>query len=161
MGGAALTANVSHLVLYEPSFGLTYPPGAIEAIESAVAAGDPETAIRAALVDTGAMTDDEFERLQGGPPVAEGARRGRHPPPGMQRRGTAGSTSRASSTGSAAPTLLLTGSDTGAEMAACTQRAAAAIPNSQIRVLDGHAHFAFKTDPAMVAAIIRDHISSS
>jgi len=27
MGGAALTANVSHLVLYKPSLGLPYPPG--------------------------------------------------------------------------------------------------------------------------------------
>ena len=30
MGGAALTKGVSHLVLYEPSLGLTYPEGLIE-----------------------------------------------------------------------------------------------------------------------------------
>lgn len=48
MGGATLTANVQRLILYEPSFGLRYPPGAIEAIERAVAAGDAEAAIRAA-----------------------------------------------------------------------------------------------------------------
>jgi len=29
MGGAARTSNVSHLILYEPSLGLSYPPGSI------------------------------------------------------------------------------------------------------------------------------------
>ena len=33
MGGAACTINVHHLVLYEPSLGVTYPPGSIEAIK--------------------------------------------------------------------------------------------------------------------------------
>ena len=42
MGGAALSDHVAHLVLYEPSFGLTYPTGAVEAIEAAVASGDRE-----------------------------------------------------------------------------------------------------------------------
>ncbi len=50
MGGAALTSNVHHLVLYEPSLGLTYPPGSIESIEDAVAAGDMDAAIVAVLV---------------------------------------------------------------------------------------------------------------
>lgn len=67
IGGAALTANVGHLVFYEPSFGLTYPPGAIDAIEQAVAAGDFERAIRAAFVDTGVMTDDDFDAFKTSP----------------------------------------------------------------------------------------------
>ncbi len=37
MGGAALTANVHHLVLYEPSLAIPYPPGSIERIEAALA----------------------------------------------------------------------------------------------------------------------------
>ena len=67
MGGAALTANVSHLMLYEPSFGLAYPAGSIEAMEAAVAAGDREAAIRAALVETGVMTDEEFAAFKATP----------------------------------------------------------------------------------------------
>lgn len=67
MGGAALTGNVHHLILYEPSFGLTYPPGAIEAIERAVADGDRERAIRAAFVDTGVMTDEDFLAFKASP----------------------------------------------------------------------------------------------
>ena len=58
-----------------------------------------------------------------------------------------------------APTLLLTGSETDPVLAELRPRSAAAIPNAQIRVLEGHAHFAYKTDPAMVAATIREFIA--
>ncbi|MGH9117974.1 MAG: alpha/beta fold hydrolase [Acidimicrobiales bacterium] len=159
MGGAALTSNVRHLILYEPSFGLIYPTGSIGAIEQAVAAGDRETAIRAALVDTGVMTDEEFEGFKAGPrwpkvlavaPTLPRECRVEHT--WVYRPGPLD--------GITAPTLLLTGSETDAALAELTQRAAAAIPDARIRVLDGHGHFAFKADPAMVAAIIRDWISS-
>jgi pimeloyl-ACP methyl ester carboxylesterase len=59
-----------------------------------------------------------------------------------------------------APTLLLTGSVSDPVLAEYTRRAAAAIPNARVRVLDGHAHFAFKTDPAMVASIVRQFIAT-
>jgi pimeloyl-ACP methyl ester carboxylesterase len=59
-----------------------------------------------------------------------------------------------------APTLLLTGSDSVADIVDATYRAAAAIPGSQIHVLDGHGHFAHKTDPAMVTAAVRDFVAS-
>jgi hypothetical protein len=41
-----------------------------------------------------------------------------------------------------------------------TDQAVDAIPDAQIRVLEGHAHMAHKTDPAMVAGLIRQFISS-
>ena len=151
MGGAALTDNVSHVLLYEPSLGLRYPPGAIDAIERAVASGDLESAIRAALVDTGVMTDDELDAFKAGPrwpsvlaSAATLPRECRVEDAWEWRPGVFDAVT--------APTLLLTGSDTDADVAACTHRAAAAIPGAQVRVLDGHAHFAYKTDPAMVAA---------
>jgi pimeloyl-ACP methyl ester carboxylesterase len=159
MGGAALTTNVHRLILYEPSFGLTYPPGSIEAIESAIAAGNPEAAIRAALVDTGAMTDEEFESFKAGPrwpkvlavaPTLPRECRVEHTwtyRPGQFDALTA-------------PTLLLTGSDTDPAIAELTHRAAATIPDARIRVLDGHAHFAYKSDPALVAAVILEHLAS-
>jgi pimeloyl-ACP methyl ester carboxylesterase len=159
MGGAALTANVHHLIVYEPSFGLTYPPGAIDAIEQAVAAGDPERAIRAAFVDTGLMTDEDFEAFKASPRwpnvVASAPtlpRECRVETDWVYQPGQFDAIG--------APTLLLTVSDTDPELAACTQNAAAAIPNAQIRVLNGHSHFAYKTDPALVAAIIRDFIGT-
>jgi pimeloyl-ACP methyl ester carboxylesterase len=159
MGGAALTTNVHHLILYEPSFGLTYPPGSIEAIEAAVAAGDREAAMRAALVDTEAMTDQEFQTFKTSPrwpKVLAGA-------PSLARECRVEHTwvyHPSLFDGITAPTLLLTGSETAPALAALTHRAAAAIPNARIRVLEGHGHFAFKTDPALVAAVIRDWISS-
>lgn len=157
MGAAALTANVHHLVLYEPSFGLTYPAGSIEAIEAAISAGNREAAIRAAFVDTGVMTDEEFEEFKAGPRWSKVlavaptlARECRVEDTWVYEPGQFD--------GIRAPTLLLTGSDTDAALAELTRRAAAAVPNTQIRVLDGHGHFAFKTDPGMVAGLIRDFI---
>ena len=67
MGGAALTNNVHHLVLYEPSLGLTYPPGSIEAIERAVAAGDLEAAIVTVFVDILEMTEEEIDAMRSSP----------------------------------------------------------------------------------------------
>lgn len=159
MGGAARTANVSHLILYEPSFGLTYPPGTIDAIEQAVAAGDHERALRAAIVDTGVMTDTDFDAFKTGPrwqSVVASApslpRECRVEHSWVYQPGQFG--------GISAPTLMLSGSDTDPELAECTRQAAAAMPNARIHTLDGHGHFAYKTDPAMVASIIRDFIGA-
>ena len=58
-----------------------------------------------------------------------------------------------------APTLLLAGSETPADLSKATKLAADAIPDTQIRVLEGHAHMAHKTDPALVTAIVREFIS--
>ena len=159
MGGAALTTNVHHLILYEPSFGLTYPPGAIEAIEAAVATGDREAAIRAALVDTGAMTEEEFEGFKAGPRWAKVLavvptlpRECRVEHSWVYRPGQFDAVT--------APTLLLTGAQTDAALAESTRLAAAAIPNAQARVLDGHGHFAYKTDPALVADVILEFLAT-
>ena len=58
------------------------------------------------------------------------------------------------------PTLLLVGSDSVPVVAEATDLAAAAIPDAEVRVLEGHAHFAHKTDPAMVAEIVGRFIAS-
>lgn len=50
---------------------------------------------------------------------------------------------------------MLTGSETPPEVKDLAHRAAAAIHNTEMRVLEGHGHFAFQNNPAMVAAIIR------
>lgn len=67
MGGAALTSNVNHLVLYEPSPGLSYPPGCIEGIEDALAAGDMDAAIVAVLVGILEMTEEEIDSMRSSP----------------------------------------------------------------------------------------------
>jgi len=62
--------------------------------------------------------------------------------------------------GLTAPTLVLTGSETPPAVREATDRAAAAISNAEIQVLEGHGHFAFQADPAMVAAVIRQFVAS-
>jgi pimeloyl-ACP methyl ester carboxylesterase len=159
MGAATLTTNVHHLILYEPSFGLDYPAGSIEAIEAAMAKGDEEGAVRAALVDTGAMTDDDFEDFKTSPrwasvvaAVPTLARECRVEQTWDYQPGRFDAIT--------ASALLLTGSDSDPAITELTRRAAAAITGSTIRVLDGHAHFAYKTDPGMVATLIRTWINT-
>jgi pimeloyl-ACP methyl ester carboxylesterase len=158
MGGAALTSNVHHLILYEPSLGLAYPPGSIEAIETALARGDREAAIFAVLVDILEMTDEEIDAFRSDPlwPVRLAAaatipRECRAEQNWVYRPGQF--------TALTAPTLMLAGSDSVPVVREATDRAAAAIPNAEIHLLDGHGHFAHKTDPTMVSAIIQRFIA--
>jgi pimeloyl-ACP methyl ester carboxylesterase len=154
MGGAALTGAVHHLVLYEPSLGLPYPPGVIEGIEAALAAGDREGAIVAVLADVLEMTEDEIDAVRSGPLW----------PARLAAAPTVPRECRAEETwvyrpgqfdGITAPTLLLSGSESLATITEATDRAAAAIPGARVHVLDGHGHFAHKTDPEMVTAVVR------
>jgi pimeloyl-ACP methyl ester carboxylesterase len=160
MGGATLTDNVHHLVIYEPSLGLPYPPGSIDRIEAALATGDRDAAIVAVLVDILEMTDEEIDAFRTNPlwPVRLAAA------PTIPRECHAEEDwtyQPGHFDAVTAPTLFLTGSDSVPVVTQATHRAAAAIPNAQIRVLEGHGHFAHKTDPAMVSAVITQFIASS
>lgn len=157
MGAAARTGNVHHLVLYEPSLGLAYPPGAIDAIEAAVARGDREEALVAVLTDILEMTEDEVDALRSGPfwPARLAAA---HTVPRECRVEDGWVYTPGQFDGITAPTLLLTGSDSVTELTEATGRAAAAIPDAQVRVLDGHGHFAHKADPALVATIVQGFV---
>ena len=133
MGGAALTGDVHHLVLYEPGLGIPYPPGAIEEVEAAVAGG------------RGGGVWDGGEGEMGW---------------GEEGRGEDGWVYRPGAFDAvAAPTLLLAGSESPPVLREATDLAAAAIPDARVRVLDGHAHLAIRTDPAMVAAVIGRFVS--
>jgi pimeloyl-ACP methyl ester carboxylesterase len=159
MGGAASTGDVHRLVLYEPGLGLAYPPGSIEAIEEALAAGDREAAIVRVFVDALGMTEEEVgavrasplwpTRLASAPTVPRECRAEQEWTYGPGRPGAV-----------AAPTLMLTGSESPPAVRRLARRAAAAIPGARVRVLDGHGHFAFQEEPAMVAAIIREFVLS-
>jgi pimeloyl-ACP methyl ester carboxylesterase len=159
MGGAGLTAAVHHLVLYEPSLGLRYPAGCIESIEAALAAGDRETAIVRVLVDILEMTDDDVAALRTGPlwprrlAVAHTVpRECRVEHDWVWEPGRFASV--------AAPALLLTGSETTPALRKATDDSAAALPHAVVRTLEGHGHFAHKTDPEMVTAVIREFLDA-
>jgi pimeloyl-ACP methyl ester carboxylesterase len=159
MGAATLTRNVSHLVLYEPGLGLAYPPGSIEAAEKALAAGDRDAALRFVFVDILEMTDADVDamradsswqmRLAIAPTVP---RECRAEESWVYRPGRFDEI--------AAPTRMLTGSESPASLKEAARRALAALPGAQVRVLDGHGHIATRTDPALVAAVIRQFIAA-
>jgi pimeloyl-ACP methyl ester carboxylesterase len=159
IGGTALTNKVRQLVLYDPDFGIAYPAGSIEAIEEAMAAGDRETAILAVLIGIVGMTEEEVDALRSSPrwpTLLAGT-------PTMPRecRAEDGWVYQPGQLDSiTAPTLLLAGSESPPVLTKAMHQAAAAIPDARIQVLEGHAHLAHKTDPAMVAAIIRQFILS-
>ncbi len=159
MGGAALTTNVHRLVLYEPSLGIAYPPGSIDRIEAALARGDHDAAIATVLVDILEMTNEEIDvyrasplwpaRLAAAPTIP---RECRVEESWVYQPGQFDSV--------VATTLLLTGSNSVPVVTEATDLAAAAIPDAEIRVLEGHDHFAHRTDPAMVAEIVGRFIAS-
>lgn len=155
MGGASISPNVHRLVLYEPSLGLTYPPGAVDAAEAALAAGDRDTAIERMLFDVLDMSHDEIDALRASPRwpnLVAGA----HTAPRECREEEAWVYEPGRFDGIAAPTLLLLGSESPPPMQDATHRAVDAIPDARIHVLEGHGHFAHRTDPAMVVGLIRD-----
>jgi len=159
MGAAALTAKVSHLLLYEPGLGLPYPAGWIDEAERLVAAGDLETAIIMVLRDLLEFTDEQIEqrrvdpdwagRVATAPTVAREAR-------AEQEWTYAGSPMDRI----IAPTLLLSGSESPPDIKQATTAARVAIPGARVRVLPGQAHIAHRTDPALVAGIVREFVTT-
>jgi pimeloyl-ACP methyl ester carboxylesterase len=159
MGGAARTANVHHLVLYEPSLGIPYPPGSIDSIDAALARGDHDAAIVTALVDILEMSASDVATLRASPlwPVRLAAaptipRECHVEEDWVYQRGQFDTIT--------APTLLLSGADSVPVVKQATELAAAGIPGARVHVLPGHAHFAHKTDPAMVADLVCRFIAS-
>jgi pimeloyl-ACP methyl ester carboxylesterase len=160
MGGAALTGAVHHLVLYEPGLGIPYPAGSIEEVEAALAAGDAETALLLVLAGIVGMTDEEIASLRSGPrwPTMLASA----PTVPRECRAEDGWTYRPGAfDGLSAPALLLAGAESHPVLRQATDRALAAIPGARVRLLEGHAHLAHRSDPAMVAALIRSFVSGS
>jgi pimeloyl-ACP methyl ester carboxylesterase len=153
MGGAAMSDCVDRLVLYEPSLGIPYPNGSIARVEAALTRGDHEAAIVAVLVDILEMTVEEIEDFRASPlwparlAAAPTIPRECHVEENWVYRPGQFATI-------TAPTLVLAGSDSVPVVTEATMLAAAAIPDAEIRVLEGHGHFAHRTDPDLVTKIV-------
>jgi pimeloyl-ACP methyl ester carboxylesterase len=145
MGGAALTGAVHRLVLYEPGLGHPpYPAGSIEEVEAALAAGDAETALLLVLVGIVGMTDEEVaDRAQGVPG------RGRLDVPARRLRRALGAGRPA---GRRREPSRAAGGD---------QPGAGGHPRRPGRGARGPRHLAYRSDPAMVADVIREFVSGS
>ncbi len=158
MGGASLTRNIQHLILYEPGLGFRYPPGSLDAAREALEAGDIDRLTGAIFIGAMGATEDEVGEMQRSPmwpmrlqtlptlPRELAAEAGWVYTPGRFR-------------GVEASTLLLAGSESPEAQAEATRMAAEAIERSRVRVLAGHGHFAIQTDPALVAAVIREFLA--
>lgn len=154
LGAANRCTQVSALLLYEPSLGLRYPPGAIDRVESLVEAGDHEGAVLAVLIDIAGMADDDVAAVRGSP--AWPARVATAPTIAREALIEDGWELRAGQfDGVSAPTVLLTGSDSPPELSELTHRTATVVPAARVQVLDGCDHFSYRFHPDVVAAAIR------
>lgn len=155
MGAAACSDAVAGLVLYEPSLGLPFPEGSIEAVDARLAAGDRDGAAELYLGDQ--LTEAEVAALRS-TTRWQGIVATAHTIPRealVERDWSDDGRFRAVT----APTLMLTGSDSAPGVARATLVAAGAIGRRpEIELLDGHGHFAHRTHPALVARIVRDFL---
>jgi pimeloyl-ACP methyl ester carboxylesterase len=159
MGGASISRHVHRLILYEPSLGLEYPAGAIEEAEAALAAGDREEAVVRMLFDILDMSQGEIDALRSSarwPQILAGA----HTAPRECRVEEAWEYVPGRFDRIDASTLLLSGGESPASVKEATNRAADAISHARIHILEGHGHFAHRTDPSMVVSTIREFSSS-
>jgi pimeloyl-ACP methyl ester carboxylesterase len=156
MGAASRSANVRGLVLYEPSLGLPFPAGAIEALSTRIESGDRDGAVAQYLDEVLHLTNDEIAAIRSTPRwstmigVAHTIPRESAAEHHWRYEGQFDSIT--------APTLMLTGSDTSQELKQATNVAATAIGRPEIRVLEGHAHLAHRTDPRLVAGVVREFL---
>lgn len=158
MGGATISSEVDRLVLYEPSLGIRYQAGAIEDAEAALTAGDRERAVVRMLFDVLEVPQEDIDALRSSPRWAL-ILAGAHTAPRECRVEQTWKYAPGQFDGIEAPTLLLSGSESPPSVREATERAAAAIPNARIHSMEGHGHFAHRTDPRLVVGIIRDFSS--
>jgi pimeloyl-ACP methyl ester carboxylesterase len=157
LGGAARSTHVARLLLYEPSLGLRYPPGAIERVEELVAAGDHEGAVVAVLRDIAGMADDDVDAVRRSPVWP--ARVATAPTIAREARIEDGwDLQRDQFDAISAPTLLITGSTSPTELTELAERTAAVVTGARVHVLVGHDHFAYRFRPDVVAEVIRDFL---
>jgi pimeloyl-ACP methyl ester carboxylesterase len=161
MGAASLTDSVARLVIYEPGLGLTCSDSvreAIEAVDTAVAAGDLEVALLTALRGIVELTDEEIAVVRATPGWS--ARLAAVPVLPREIRAEVDWVYRPGQFDTiSASALLLAGAESPPAQQEATRRAAAAIPDARVRTLDGHSHIAHRVDPAMVAAIVCEFVA--
>lgn len=162
MGAAARTDNAARLVLYEPGLGYAGSDAvtaALAAVETAIAAGDLEGALFTTLRDIIELTEEEIAVVRATPGWS--ARLAAVPRlPREVRAEIEWSYQPGQFDTVTAQTLLIAGAESPPAQQQATQRAAAAIPGALVRTLEGHSHIAHRVDPAMVAAIVHEFVTS-
>lgn len=162
MGAARLTDNAARLVLYEPGLGYAGSDAvtaALAEVDNAIAAGDLEGALVTALRGIVELTEDEIAVVRATPGWP--ARMAAVPRlPREVRAEIEWSYEPGQFDAVKAATLLLAGAESPPAQQEATRQAATAIPDARVRTLDGHSHIAHRIDPAMVAAIVCEFVTS-
>ena len=151
--GALLTDTIATLILYEPGVEFPYPPGLIETLEELIKQGRDEEALVTALTHSG-LGKAELEMLKSSPTwrerialahtVPREARGDEHYRVDSERLRKV-----------TVPTLLLTGSETPPEYRKGIDQLKVALPNSELRILEGHGHAGILTAAGLVAEEVK------
>jgi pimeloyl-ACP methyl ester carboxylesterase len=153
-GAAARLDGLPRLALYEAPMGGVLADEAWTArFEAHLEADEREAAMRDFMSDVGGYTDAEIEAMKGTP--AWQARLAASPTVPRELRAEAAYAMDALRLGERGPTLLLVGSESPDWAKRSTQAFASAIPDSEVRTLEGHGHGASVSGPDLLAAELR------
>jgi pimeloyl-ACP methyl ester carboxylesterase len=151
-GAAARLNGLPGLALYEgPMGGVLADDAWIDRFEAQIEAGERDQAVRVFMRDVGGYSDADVDAMKGTP--AWQARLAAAPTVPRELRAE-----RAFATGDLRlaelepPALLLIGSESPAWAHRSTDAFAAAIPNAEVRPLQGHGHGASVSGPDLLAA---------
>jgi pimeloyl-ACP methyl ester carboxylesterase len=153
-GAAQLLDGLPLLVLYEPPMGgVVAEPHTIDRWEALIADGDRDLMVREFLRRVAGYSEDEIDELARSP-VWERRKRVSPTVPRELRAELAFRLDPAALTQLAMPTLMLLGSESPDWAERSTNAYSDAIPNAEVRILEGRGHGAVTSDPELVAAEI-------
>lgn len=154
-----LTEKLTRLVLYEPVFQIAIDEVALRAVDAHVASGNGDAAIEIYLRKIAAATDDVIDLLRSSPTWPDRADAA-HTLSREDRASAAYQAAPEAFSGMEVPTLLLVGSKSPPEFREVTNQVDAVLPNSTIRVMEGHGHAANVTAPDLLAAEIASFVEA-
>jgi pimeloyl-ACP methyl ester carboxylesterase len=151
-GAAQLLGGLPRLVLYEPPMGgVLAEPRTIDRWERLIHDGDRDLMLREFFRQVAGYSDDEIDELERSP-VWERRRRVSPTVPRELRAELAFRLDPAALGALAVPTLMLLGSESPDWARRSTDAYGEAIPNAEIRVLEGQGHGATTGAPELLAA---------
>lgn len=155
LGGAARSAHVRRLALYEPPPDTTIDPaalpaGVLERLEASLAEGDREAVLVTMFREVVRMPDHEFVRYRSLPawPARVAAA---HTVVRELRAVAEGAVAPGQIATITTPTLLLLGGDSPEGTTTSTQVLASTLPDARVTVLEGQQHIAMDLVPEVVA----------
>ncbi len=145
---ALLTHNVRKLVLYEPGLNVSgeqiYPPGVVDRLEALLEAGDRDGVVATMLREIAGASPDVVEYMRS-LPAWQARVAAAHTIPRELRANEAHRFDPNRYRNLSVPTLLLSGEDSPADMAASDRAVDEVLPDSRIVVLKGQGHVAMDT----------------